>query len=116
MSESPADPRFELAGQLTQARLLRHEGRYDEAITHLHELRAELQRAGLRSGLLFEELAESLASSGRSDEAKGYFALAFVELSKDPKFVDKESARLERIARLGDVDSDGHEGTEGSAQ
>jgi tetratricopeptide (TPR) repeat protein len=103
MSNENADPRFELAANLAQAAALRHEGRYSEAIEVLHSLRKRLESAGLRSGAVFEEMAESLSSAGRADDAKAYYGLAFAELSRDPK---TESSRLDRLARLGDVDGE----------
>lgn len=98
-----ADPRFEVSAALTKAAALRHEGSYDECLALLQEIRRKLESNGARNGFIFEELGECLASAGRSDEAAVYFGLAFAELSKDEKFAAAEGARLERLARLGDV-------------
>lgn len=79
------------------ARCLRSLGRHDEALGIQRALEVELAAAGKTDGFVFEELAELLALSGRSDEARGYFRRAADELAKDVNFV---AGNRERLARL----------------
>ncbi|HRW07074.1 MAG TPA: hypothetical protein P5121_18350 [Caldilineaceae bacterium] len=76
------------------ARCLRSLGRYEDALQRQLELAADYRAAKLVDGYVYEEIAENLEALGRVDEARPYFAQAFVELGKDAWFVQHEAARL----------------------
>jgi hypothetical protein len=65
-------------------------------------LLAEYERAGQRSGYVFEEIAECLALLGEAEAARPFFADAYAELSGDPWLAANEPARLERLRALGE--------------
>ena len=75
-------------------RCLRSLGRYAEALEIQRALEAEDQAAGAADGFVYEEVAENLTAIGRPDESRSYFAKAADQLSRDPWFVENESARL----------------------
>ncbi len=84
------------------ARCLRSLGRYDEALTIQRTLEAEHLAADSADGYVFEEIAENLATLGRTEEARPYFEKAFEELRQDQWFVKNEAARLASLkARAG---------------
>ena len=80
---------------------LRALGRTERALEIQEGLRSEYAAIGKASGFVFEELAECYDALGDESRARGYFAQAYAELSKDPDFAKHEAARLERIGKLG---------------
>jgi hypothetical protein len=62
----------------------------------------QYQAAGKKSGYVYEEIAECLMVVGQEQEARGWFAAAYEELSKDPRLVN-ELDRLNRLKELGQV-------------
>lgn len=82
------------------ARCLRSLARVSEALAMLRELEVEHAATGETSGYVYEELAECLALN-QDLAARSYFALAYEQLSADPWLAESESARLERLKRLG---------------
>ena len=74
--------------------------RSDEALVDLRGLEADFAAGGEEDGFVFEEIAENLASLGRHDEARPYFARAHRALAADtsPDRVDDD--RLARLQRL----------------
>jgi len=55
-------------------------------------------------GWFQEELAEALLMLGQSDEAKPHFEKAYEALSKDPWCIQHESAKLDRLRRMAQLD------------
>lgn len=93
-------PRERIA-RWTVARSLRSLGRVEEALELQRDLAAELDAAGEPDGYVFEEIGECLHALERSDDARPWFARAYVELARDPSLVDSEPERLERLRSLG---------------
>lgn len=85
------------------ARALRALGRVSEALSRQQALLAEYDAVGKVNGYVFEELAECEHLLGARERAKGYFARAHAELSKDTYLAEAEPARLQRLAQLGGV-------------
>ncbi len=83
------------------ARTLRSLGRVEEALERQRDLLKQYQKAGETSGFVHEELGECLLLLGQNAEAREHFALAHVELAKDPWLAENEPARLERLKELG---------------
>lgn len=79
------------------ARALRSLKRYKEAM----EILLDLDASSESDGYVHEELGECLLALGRTVEAKLQFARAHELLSADTWLVEREPARLERLARLG---------------
>jgi tetratricopeptide (TPR) repeat protein len=82
-------------------RTLRSLQRIEEALLLQRALADELAECGEKDGYVSEEIAECLLLSGHSDEARGYFALAYRELSQDAWLAEREPARVERLQKLG---------------
>jgi hypothetical protein len=61
--------------------------------------------AGRRNGYVYEEIAECLSIMGEQ-EAQGWFAAAYEELSKDPRLANEQD-RLNRLKELGKVGRQG---------
>lgn len=76
---------------------------YNEALKIQIELEQEFEKVSEKDGYVFEELGELYLALSKTDLAKKYFALAYVELSKDTWFVENEPARLERARRIGEI-------------
>ncbi len=87
------------------ARALRSLDRVEEALAMQRQSLAELERAGEKSGFVFEELAECLLLLKEPDEARPYFAKAYDELSKESSLVENEPARLKRLKELSSPNS-----------
>ena len=81
------------------ARALRSLGRIEEALAAQQALAAEIaaDASAAPDGFVFEEIAECLVALGRAEEARPWFARAHGELAKDPRFVEAEGERLERL-------------------
>jgi len=86
-------------------RALRSLNRIQEAYDIQKALLREYEDAGEKSGYVYEELAECLNAQGLTSEAEPYFKLAYEELSKDAWLKHNEPERLERLKRLGKVES-----------
>ncbi len=86
------------------AKVLRHLGRVDEALTTQMELLQlpELQ-GGDNEGYTQEEIAECLLLLGRQAEAAPHFARAWQLLHEDPDLSRDEPKRLVRMKDLGKV-------------
>jgi tetratricopeptide (TPR) repeat protein len=84
------------------ARARRDVGQATEALAEQRALLAEYERAGQRSGYVFEEIAECLALLGEAEAARPFFADAYAELSGDPWLAANEPARLARLRALGE--------------
>ncbi|HUP56679.1 MAG TPA: hypothetical protein VM598_04445 [Bdellovibrionota bacterium] len=84
-------------------RVLRAQGKTEEALAIQNALLAELGIGGVRDGRLYEEIAECLQSLNRAQDAKLYFELAYRELSNDPWVKDNQPQELKRMKTLGNV-------------
>jgi tetratricopeptide (TPR) repeat protein len=82
-------------------KVLRVLGETRRALEIQDALLAAYSALGKPSGVVLEELAECHQALGDRERAKGYFARAYAELSKDKDFAQHEGARLERLGRLG---------------
>jgi tetratricopeptide (TPR) repeat protein len=82
-------------------RCLRLLNRRDEALSIQRALELEYAAAGKPSGYVFEEIAELLDTSGKTDEARPYFRRAAELLGRDEWLVKNEAARLARLRARG---------------
>lgn len=99
-----ADPRRPERIRIAQwcvARMLRALGRVEEALVQQQALHQAWQEAGGEDGYVSEEVAECLWALGRQAAARPHFAQAYALLSQDAWLAQHESARLERLRRLG---------------
>jgi tetratricopeptide (TPR) repeat protein len=85
------------------ARAMRSLGRVSQALAMQEELYSQQKAAGEMDGYVLEELGECHLLLGQANEARGFFALAHAELSKDPWLVEHEAPRLARIKELGEI-------------
>jgi len=84
------------------AKVLRVIEHTEEALDMQRKLFEEYQEEGKRNGYVYEEIAECLLVMGQAQEAEGWFAAAYAELSKDPR-ISREHNRLNRLKELGAV-------------
>ncbi len=82
------------------AKTLRVLNSVNEALEAQKSLLDEYEKSGKGDGYVYEEMAECLTALGRQDEARGYFAKAYIELSKDIWLKEKEPDRLKRLQEL----------------
>jgi hypothetical protein len=93
----------ERMARCASARMLRLMERIEEALAMQHEVRLELQKAGLTDGVVFEEIGECLAALKRTTDAEEYFRRAHALLSVDEWLVNNQPARIKRLKTLGNV-------------
>lgn len=79
------------------ARCFRSMKRYQDAVAILEELVKYPEQ-----GYVSEELGEDLLALGRPEDAKPHFKTAYELLSGDPYMREHESARLNRLNKLGE--------------
>ena len=84
------------------AKVLRVIEHTEEALDMQRKLFEEYQGEGKRNGYVYEEIAECLLVMGQREEAEGWFAAAYTELSKDPR-IARDQNRLNRLKELGAV-------------
>src|SRR6266498_2300553 len=84
------------------AKALRMMDHTEEALEMQRNLFEQYQAAGKKSGYVYEEVAECLTIMGQEQEAQGWFAAAYEELSRDPRLADEQD-RLNRLKELGKV-------------
>lgn len=100
--EQQGEVRATLVARWCVARALRALGRVEEALGKQGEIRAAWLGAGLTpDGYGTEEIAECLLALGRRDEARPYFASAYVLFTARGTLVDQPE-RLARIRQLGE--------------
>lgn len=99
--EAAGDERETRIARWCEARALRSLGRLEEAYERQRALLAEYERAGERSGYVYEELGECLLSLDHLEEARPYFRMAYEELANDPWLLERESDRIARLRELG---------------
>src|SRR5712692_8332873 len=96
------DPNKILIAKWCVAKTLRMMDHTEEALEMQRDLYEQYQAAGKRSGYVYEEIAECLTVMGEEQEAQGWFAAAYEELSKDPRLATEQD-RLNRLKELGKV-------------
>jgi tetratricopeptide (TPR) repeat protein len=94
------DPNRILVAKWCVAKVLRMMDHTEEALEMQRNLFEEYQAIGKRSGYVYEEIAECLHIMGQEQEAQGWFAAAYEELSKDPRLANEQD-RLGRLKELG---------------
>ena len=100
--EQQGDPNKIMVAKWCVAKTLRMMDHTEEALEMQRDLYEQYQGAGRRSGYVYEEIAECLTVMGQEQEAGGWFAAAYEELSKDPRLADEQD-RLNRLKELGKV-------------
>jgi tetratricopeptide (TPR) repeat protein len=86
----------------SRAKVLRHLGRIEEALTvQLDLLQVPELQGGTNEGYTQEEIAECLLLLGRESEAKPHFARAWELLHEDQWLCRDEPERLGRLKQLG---------------
>jgi tetratricopeptide (TPR) repeat protein len=98
--EREADPAKILVAKWCIAKTLRMMDHTEEALEMQRALYEQYQAAGRRNGYVYEEVAECLTRMGQDQEAQGWFAAAYEELSRDPRLVNEQD-RLNRLKELG---------------
>src|SRR5712692_1437466 len=100
--QQQGDPNKIMIAKWCVAKTLRMMDHTEEALEMQRDLYEQYQTAGRRSGYVYEEIAECLTVMGQEQEAQGWFAAAYEELSKDPRLADEQD-RLNRLKELGKV-------------
>jgi len=101
--QQQGDPNKIMIAKWCVAKTLRMMDHTEEALEMQRNLFEEYQAAGKKSGYVYEEIAECLVVMGQEQEAQGWFAAAYEELSKDPRLASEQD-RLNRLKELGKVD------------
>jgi len=96
------DPNKIMIARWCVAKTLRMMDHTEEALEMQRDLYEQYQAADKRSGYVYEEIAECLTVMGEEQEAQGWFAAAYEELSKDPRLATEQD-RLNRLKELGRV-------------
>ncbi|HEV2120810.1 MAG TPA: tetratricopeptide repeat protein [Candidatus Bathyarchaeia archaeon] len=96
------DPSKVMIANWCVAKVLRMMDHTEEALEMQRNLFEQNQAAGKKSGYVYEEIAECLLILGQEQEARGWFAAAYEELSQDPRLAN-EQERLNRLKELGKV-------------
>ena len=84
------------------AKALRMMDHTEEALEIQRNLFEQYQAASKKSGYVYEEIAECLTVMGQEQEAQGWFAAAYEELSRDPRLANEQD-RLSRLRELGKI-------------
>ena len=84
------------------AKALRMMKHTEEALEIQQALFQDYQSRGKRDGFVYEEIGECLLALERGEEAEGWFAAAYNELSKDSSLANQRE-RLNRLKTLGRV-------------
>jgi tetratricopeptide (TPR) repeat protein len=100
--ERQGDPAKIMIAKWCVAKNLRMMDHTEEALEMQRDLYEQYQAAGRRSGYVYEEIAECLTVMGQEQEAQGWFAAAYEELSRDPRLANEQD-RLNRLKELGKV-------------
>src|SRR6267378_3070586 len=100
--QQQGDPNTIMIAKWCVAKTLRMMDHTEEALEMQRDLYEQYQAAGKRSGYVYEEIAECLTVMGEEQEAQGWFAAAYEELSKDPRLATEQD-RLNRLKELGKV-------------
>jgi len=90
LQEQQGDPNKILIAKWCVAKTLRMMDHTEEALEMQRDLFERYQAAGRKSGYVYEEIAECLTVVGQEQEAQGWFAAAYDELSKVPRLADEQ--------------------------
>src|SRR5437016_10420185 len=101
-SEQLGDPLKIRTAKWSVAKILRVIQHTEEALDMQRKLFEEYQGEGKKNGYVYEEIGECLRVMGQAQEAEGWFAAAYAELSKDPR-IARDQNRLNRLKELGAV-------------
>src|SRR2546427_709628 len=101
-TDQSGDPLKVRTAKWSVAKVLRVIEHTEEALDMQRKLFEEYQGEGKRNGYVYEEIAECLQVMGQAEEAEGWFAAAYTELSKDPR-IARDQNRLNRLKELGAV-------------
>ena len=101
-TEQLGDPLKIRTAKWSVAKVLRVIEHTEEALDMQRKLFEEYHGEGKRNGYVYEEIAECLLVMGQAEEAEGWFAAAYAELSKDPR-IARDQNRLNRLKELGAV-------------
>jgi tetratricopeptide (TPR) repeat protein len=102
--QQQSDPSRIMIAKWCVAKTLRMMDHTEEALEMQRDLYEQYQAAGKRNGYVYEEIAECMTVMGQEQEAQGWFAAAYEELSKDPRLANEQD-RLNRLKELGKIDS-----------
>ncbi|HZY94271.1 MAG TPA: tetratricopeptide repeat protein [Candidatus Bathyarchaeia archaeon] len=100
--QQQGDPNKIMIAKWCVAKTLRMMDHTEEALEMQRNLFEQYQAAGKKSGYVYEEIAECMMVLGQHQEAQGWFAAAYEELSKDLRLA-REQERLNRLKELGKV-------------
>jgi len=100
--QQQSDPNKIMIAKWCIAKTLRMMDHTEEALEMQRDLYEQYQAAGKKSGYVYEEIAECMMVMGQEQEAQGWFAAAYEELSKDPRLANEQD-RLNRLKELGKV-------------
>jgi len=100
--QQQGDPNKIMIARWCVAKTLRMMDHTEEALEMQRDLHEQYQATGKRSGYVYEEIAECLTVMGEEQEAQGWFAAAYEELSRDPRLATEQD-RLSRLKELGRV-------------
>jgi len=104
--QQQGDPNTIMIAKWCVAKTLRMMDHTEEALEMQRDLFEQYQAAGKKSGYVYEEIAECLTVMGQEQEAQGWFAAAYEELSRDPRLANEQD-RLNRLKELGKVSRSG---------
>jgi tetratricopeptide (TPR) repeat protein len=105
-----SDPNKIMIAKWCVAKTLRKMDHTEEALEMQRDLFEQYQAAGKKSGYVYEEIAECLTIMGQEQEAQGWFAAAYEELSRDPRLANEQD-RLNRLKELGKASRSGTPGS-----
>jgi tetratricopeptide (TPR) repeat protein len=108
--QQQGDPNKIMIAKWCVAKTLRMMDHTEEALEMQRNLFEEYQAAGKKSGYVYEEIAECLTVMGQEQEAQGWFAAAYEELSRDPRLANEQD-RLNRLKELGKASQPGMPGS-----
>ena len=100
--EKEGDPNKIMIAKWCVAKSLRRMDHTEEALEMQRSLFEQYQAAGKKSRYVYEEIAECLTVMGEEQEAQGWFAAAYEELSRDLRLANEQD-RLNRLRELGKV-------------
>ena len=100
--QQQGDPNKIMIAKWCVAKTLRMMDHTEEALEMQRALFEQYQATGKRSGYVYEEIAECLIVMGQEQEAQGWFAAAYEELSRDPRLANEQD-RLDRLKELGRI-------------
>jgi tetratricopeptide (TPR) repeat protein len=102
--EPRGDERKIAIARYSIGRVLRAQGKLEEALDLQSKLHEALSASGGEDPYVIEEVAENLYALGRAQEARPFFARAHAGLNGDTWFRANEPQRLARLAKMASAD------------